>query len=322
MMKKNSLNNRLADFSGFYKTARSLWRIRGIIKRNAVIAINGHNHTKTSDGDLDSFGLLFLNWLFGFRGITVTDHNSLLWGKNEKAYAKIFKNILNTSFCPGIEFSCFFDLSEFGGDRQKEFHIVGTGVNPNNKKLNSAIKNIRKGREEMTERMLEKIRDSGFSIIPFKELKKKSGGNVTLTDIAKNVKDKAGKNINVENFIGTHLLKGGDCFVPNDMLLSVHCAVEIIKASGGVVVWAHPKDTLSALFSTDFEKVALRLKDIGINGIEAFRDNHTAEDVEKIESFCINNDLEIRAGSDMHKAKDLLVYVENIVTIFEQNKKL
>ncbi|MDD3190453.1 MAG: hypothetical protein PHI66_02065 [Candidatus Pacebacteria bacterium] len=56
---------------------------------------------------------------------------------------------------------------------------------------------------------------------------------------------------------------------------------------------------------------------MGIGGIEAFRDNYSAHDVRKIENFCIDSDLEIRAGSDMHETRDLFSYMIRIVKVLE-----
>lgn len=322
-MNGNGLNNAaLSCFSGCCKTLHSLRKVRRIIKNNAIVAVNGHNHTTASDGVLGSSRLLFLNWLAGFNSMIVTDHNALRWNAKEKLYARYSKRILNIEFCPGIEFSCFFDLSEFGGDERKEFHIVGIGIDPDDERLRVSIENIQRSREKMTEEMIQKVIGSGYSIIPFEELKKKAGGNVTLPDIANNVRARNGEKVDPEKFIQDHLAAGKDCHVINGTLISVEEAVNTIRLAGGRAVWAHPKYTMENLFKEHFENLALKLKDLGIEGIEAFREIHDAEDTRMIKSFCADNGLEIRAGSDMHRAKDLIIYIRNMVEVFEQDKDI
>lgn len=70
-------------FSKSYERLVSVLKIRKIIKRNDIVAINEHNHTKVSDGRLDSCELLILNSLCGFRKVFVADHNNLVWGGKE-----------------------------------------------------------------------------------------------------------------------------------------------------------------------------------------------------------------------------------------------
>jgi len=304
-------------FSESYERLVLVLKMRKIIKRNDIVAVNGHNHTKVSDGKLNSCELLILNILCGFKKVFVTDHNDLVWGGKEKFCAKFISKLIGTEFCPGIEFSCFFDLSDFGGNNKTEFHIVGLGVDPQNVGVKETIKKIQSGREDITRRILENIRRVGFSIISFDELKEKSGGNITLPDIARNVREKDGGSVDAEDFIREHLSRGSDCFVSNDTLISSADAIEIIKEAGGFPVWGHPKDSLGDFFDTHFEQVGSVLREMEIGGIEAFRDNHSACDVRKIEKFCIDNDLEIRAGSDMHEARDLFSYMRNIIKVLE-----
>jgi predicted metal-dependent phosphoesterase TrpH len=294
-------------------------KFRKIIKGNKILRTNGHNHTTTSDGRMGIVLLLLLNLLYGFNKIAVTDHNVAAWNERKfwhKFISKIFR-ILDIEIISGIEFSCFFELN----NKKREFHIVGIGIDPDNKEIKEAERNIKAGREEIIKKMLEKIRNLGFSIISFEKLKRKSGGNITLPDIANNVRTKNGKKIDSQKFINEHLEAGKDCYLPNDtFLLSTKEVIRIIKLSGGTAIWAHPKYTLRDLFGENFENIALQLKNYGIDGIETFRGGQNMEDTSRIKVFCKNNELAITGGPDTHKAKDLSIYAETIVNVFEKNK--
>lgn len=293
-------------------------KFRKIIKKNKILPASYHNHTTASDGEMEIATLLFLNLLYGFKEVAITDHNAIAWNEN-RFYNKILSKIcaiFHTKVISGIEFSCFFEIN----DEKHEFHITGLGINPDDKKINEAAEKIQTARKEMIEKIIQRINKLGYSIISFEELKKKSRGNITVPDIAKNVRMKDGKKVDVQNFIDDHLVSGKDCYFSNNtFLLPVKEAIDIIKSSGGTAVWAHPKYTLKNLFDNNFDNIALQLKNFGIEGIEAFRGGQNAEDTERIKNFCERNKLKIIGGPDTHKAKDLLIYAETIMNLSKDN---
>ncbi|MDD3190452.1 MAG: hypothetical protein PHI66_02060 [Candidatus Pacebacteria bacterium] len=67
-------------------------------------------------------------------------------GWQRKFCARILSKLIGTELYLGIEFSCFFDLSDFGGSDKTEFRLAGLGVDPENAGLRETIKKIQSGR--------------------------------------------------------------------------------------------------------------------------------------------------------------------------------
>lgn len=88
-------------------------------------------------------------------------------------------------------------------------------------------------------------------------------------------------------------------------------AIAAIRASRGIAVWAHPVKTLKKDF-IHFEKVALRLAELGIGGIEAFARGQTLGQTIRIIRFCRLHQLEIYGGADTHWQKHLTDYADMI----------
>lgn len=285
------------------------------MRKHDCLQLSAHNHTHASDGKLGLCGMLAWNLFYGFRKVAVTDHNIAAWDPTIPSRALLSQlfGLFRMRIIPGIEFSCFFELR---GER-KEFHITGIGIDPQAGEINQAVEGIQAERENVARRMLEKISTAGFSVMAFEELKQRSGGNITLPDIAAHVRTKDGRKVVVQEFMDGHLAKGQDCHVPNDsFLLPVEEAIRIIRAAGGSAVWAHPKYTLGDDFEDCFETVAKEFTEQGLDGIEAFRGRQDNGDTEKILNFCKRNGVAIFGGADTHKAQDLSAYIESVVRFF------
>ncbi|MDR0326249.1 MAG: PHP domain-containing protein [Oscillospiraceae bacterium] len=87
---------------------------------------------------------------------------------------------------------------------------------------------------------------------------------------------------------------GGDPDFP-----SVEKACRIIKSAGGIPVLAHPGNRWPDRVP-DFPDILSKLKSCGIEGVECYHPDHTAEMTDACLDFCRRNDMRITCGGDGH----------------------
>lgn len=101
------------------------------------------------------------------------------------------------------------------------------------------------------------------------------------------------------------LSKGGEYFVEKGKYISTKEAIDIIRQSGGIAVWAHPTKTLEKLAKkhTNSEKIFSTILDRmvceGLNGLEVF--TPYGDYYKRLLFNCANkNKLIVTGGSDYH----------------------
>lgn len=76
---------------------------------------------------------------------------------------------------------------------------------------------------------------------------------------------------------------------------------KIAKASNGQTFIAHPAKYLKDLKTMEnLEKYILKLKSLGLNGVEIYNNRQTLEQQSELLTFSKNNNLQISGGSDYH----------------------
>jgi predicted metal-dependent phosphoesterase TrpH len=85
---------------------------------------------------------------------------------------------------------------------------------------------------------------------------------------------------------------GHPAFVPTELLDPVG-AVGVVKAAGGIPVWAHPPASL-------LDELVAPLMRAGLRGLEVWRPRSQRSDVERLEGTCRTSGLVMSGGSDWH----------------------
>ena len=97
-----------------------------------------------------------------------------------------------------------------------------------------------------------------------------------------------------------YLAKGRPAYV-NKVRLSPEESLSVIRKAGGVAVLAHPLQ-LKAGRDGALEAVVTRLVDMGLQGMECYYRNHSAEDTKALLALARKNGLIPTGGSDFHGA--------------------
>ncbi len=240
-----------------------------------MLFLNLHIHSVFSDGTLEPEEIFKRGISEGLELISITDHDTIdAWLNFVPAKTKTLKYIT------GLEINTNF---------HDNFHILGYGIDIDNKFLLGKLEEYRSRRTERIRRMVlllqkENVRIDLADIKP----KGKSIGRPHVADAltAKGLfKDR-------KSAFFAYLAPGRPAYVPS-MGPSPREAIEVIKRAGGLAVLAHPGLVRNIV---DIAK----LKDMGLDGVEAFYPTHSHILVKELIDIARKLNLIITGGTDFH----------------------
>lgn len=234
--------------------------------------------------------------------IALADHNTIA---GQHAFlTKAKENHLYA--IPAIEIDCVLN--------GVNLHVLGYGIDYQSNKYKEIESNIRKQIRSVSERRLDKLSRIGLKISEkeiverinnpyWREswtpelmaeiiLEKNEYKNYAILEPYRETGIRA--NNPYVNFYWDFFSQGKICFVPME-LPSAKDIIEIIHSTKGKAVIAHPGVNIQ-------EKIELlySLKELGIDGIEAYSSYHTKEQSEFYDGYARKNNLIITCGSDFH----------------------
>ncbi|MEW6527050.1 MAG: PHP domain-containing protein [Spirochaetota bacterium] len=285
--------------------------------------IDLHIHSCYSeDGDYTVDFIFELAKNAGLSTISITDHDSIESIPDALNASKIY----GVEYIPGVELTTIYE----DGSQQ---HILGYYIH-DNPHLNATLKRIGQFRWEIAKRRINKLREIGFTMNEDNVWKKANNRPPTGTAIMLEVFDNP-ENRNDERlqeyfegkksdnrlmfFYREYLAENMPAYVPF-VSIPTKEGIDVIKASGGIPVLAHPK------FVNGQEHLQ-KIASMGIMGIEAISSYHTKQEIAYFQEFAVKHNLVITAGSDFHgptsKPKVLLGGIEgNEYYLLEELKKL
>ncbi|MBJ6363294.1 PHP domain-containing protein [Paenibacillus sp. GCM10012307] len=250
-----------------------------------------HAHTTVSDGTRTPAEVVQLAAEKGLAAVAITDHDTM--GGVEEALAEGAR--LNITVVPGIEIS----TSASG----KDIHILGYYADWRDAKWQQRLELLGTGRGRRNEQIVEALRKHGIPITMNEVIAaagrmegRKSIGrpHIAAVLVGKGVVSTISEAF--EQWIGSG--KPGYANLPK---VSPFEAVEWIREAGGTSVIAHP-----GLYHDDklVEEIILH----GVNGIEVFHSDHTAEDEARYAALARRYGLLETAGSDYHGERQGVVF--------------
>ena len=285
--------------------------------------IDLHIHSCYSeDGDYSIDYIFELAKKIGLRAISITDHDSI----ESIPDAVIASKKYGIEYIPGVELTTIYE----DGSQQ---HLLGYYIH-DNPQLNTTLKKIGQFRWEIAKRRIEKLREIGFSMNEDNVWEKANSRPPTATaimlEVFENPENRNDKRLR-EYFEGEksdnrlmffyreYLAENMPAYVPF-ISIPIKEGIDVIKASGGIPVLAHPK-------FVNGEEHLKKIANMGIIGIEAISSYHSKEEIQYFKNFAHEYNLIITAGSDFHgptsKPKVALGGIEgNDYSLLEELKKL
>ncbi len=243
-----------------------------------------HSHSTVSDGSYTPGEVVSMAVRAGLAGLALTDHDNI-GGVTIAMQAGKREGIL---VVPGVEISAEFDRGTC--------HILGYFFDPSDKIFQEKLAYLQHARAERNPKIAKKLQKLGIDIT-YEEVQAIAGAEqVGRPHFARILMSKGiVKDFNeaFERFLG----KGKAAYV-DKFRYQPEEAFEMIQASGGVVVLAHPytlnlpDDELNALLKKWIE--------LGLRGIEVFYPDHTEEMIDHYSRIADTLGLIKTGGSDFH----------------------
>jgi predicted metal-dependent phosphoesterase TrpH len=239
--------------------------------------VDFHCHTCESDGTLAPAQLCGLMNERGVRIFSITDHDSI------KAYGQ-FETPAHMRTVSGIEINTSFNHSEV--------HVLGYRLPLNESPLTRVLEANRTARRTRVERMVEQLREAGYDItLEHVHAEAAEGASLGRPHVAKAL-IRRGIAPDIETVFHLFLRRGTPGYVPSTHITPEQ-AIEVILASGGVPVLAHPGRL------KDYSIVE-RLVEHGLQGIEVFYPTHEPMQVQYFRDQARRFNLVMTGGSDFH----------------------
>ena len=252
------------------------------------MAIDLHTHTNFSDGSFSPQQLIDLAVKKKLYALAITDHDEVGALFSAMAYSKE----LPIQIVPGVELSIEYDLPGQG-----HLHMLGLFVDYQNKELAETLNTLKQARFDRIKTMVIKINALGFSL-DFDELNQHIGrGSAGRPHLARLLIEK-GVVKNISEAFTKYLSKGRPAYVPK-MKLTAASAINLIHEAGGLAILAHPF-SLGYQTYPEMGREILKLKAIGLDGVEAYYTNHNTYLTDWLLKFSEENNLLISGGSDFH----------------------
>jgi len=246
--------------------------------------IDLHTHSTASDGSLDPAELVRAGKNAGLEAMALTDHDTVS-GLAEFMHAG---SELGLETIPGCELSVTTPKARM--------HILGLWLPLDPAGLRQALHELREHRHQRNHIIIGMLNDLGLEIT-YDEVKQIAGeGSVGRPHLAKALLDR-GHVKSMQEAFDKYLGSKGKAYAPKKVLTAVD-AVELLKKEGATVIMAHPYQ--SGLSVNELTEELIRLKELGLDGLEAYYNDHTPSRTAALLEIASRLDLAVSGGSDFH----------------------
>lgn len=240
-----------------------------------------HCHSDCSDGDQTPSELAEIALAAGAEAFSLTDHDTAMGLSEAAAAAKV----AGVGFVSGLEISSYDDCN---------VHVLCYNADFTCPEMKAFEERVAVERRERAEKIVKRFKDNGIelympTVLSFCKY------SLSRLHIAKAVVA-AGYETDIKEVFHKWLGEGGPCYVPNETLTPVE-AVRFIRRVGGVAVLAHPVRLKKDL--QGIEKLVVKLKDNGLEGIEASYRSYETEN-EPFYKMAKKYSLFVTNGGDFH----------------------
>ena len=180
--------------------------------------------------------------------------------------------------------------------QEKEIHIVGLYINPDDPELLKMTAEFRECRDKRNEKMIAALQEEGFPITMEALLAENTDSVITRANIARFLYEH-GWIKSVSEAFDKYIGDGCRCYVGRFKVSPME-AVSLIKRTGGIAILAHP-----LLYHLGVEQLQLLIDDlkaVGLDGIEAIYSTYTTGEEQLVKRIAKENKLLISGGSDFH----------------------
>lgn len=237
-----------------------------------------HCHSCCSDGSFTPQEILELAHARGFKGLSITDHDTVAAYKNlpEKAQA------LGLELISGVEFSCVL--------REESVHILGYHFDLDSPSILNLCQKHAMRREERNLKILEKLAQNNMPLT-YDDVKAQGGTVIGRPHIALAM-IKKGYASSLQEAFRKHLGEGRPSFATG-LMVTVPETIEAIHQAKGKAIIAHPHLIQSS-------KILNQLLEMPFDGLEGYYANFLLKDNKRWLQLAEKKGWLVTGGSDFH----------------------
>lgn len=251
--------------------------------------IDLHVHSNASDGTLSPTEVVDLAISTGLRAIALTDHDTLIGINEARSAALLHSDASNPiRIIPGTEISVSY--------RNRDIHLLGLFIDPDNKDLDIALQAAIKNRDERNEKMAANLRGAGIDITIEKIRQKEGNAVLTRAHFAKYMTE-CGYTKSNDDAFKRYLHDNSPYYVAREYI-SPKDAIELIHNANGLAILAHP--LLYKYDLKEVEELVALFCSFGLDGVEAIYSSNTGFDEGHMRRIANKYGLAISGGSDFH----------------------
>jgi 3',5'-nucleoside bisphosphate phosphatase len=252
------------------------------------VLIDLHAHSTASDGTLSPAELMAAAADAGLDVVGLTDHDtSVGWDAARAALPA------GLSLVPGAELSCRWH----GVEPSIGLHLLAYLFDPEHPGLSGELERVRRSRDTRAERMVDLMRADGIDVTWQEIVDHAAGGSIGRPHLARSLIRRGLVGSVSEAFAPEWL--GARYRLPKDDL-DVFRAVELVRAAGGVTVFAHPRASVRGRIVPD--SLIVDLAAAGLGGLEADHEDHSPAERAHVRRLAGELGLVATGSSDFHGA--------------------
>jgi predicted metal-dependent phosphoesterase TrpH len=252
------------------------------------VGIDLHTHSTASDGTLTPARLVAAAAAAGLDVVALTDHDTTAgWAAAADALPA------GRTLVTGAEISCRW----YAVQPSIPLHLLGYLFDPAHEPLMAELTRIRRAREARAERMVALLRADGIDVTWDEVRGYAAGGTVGRPHLARALVER-GLVPTVSDAFAPGWL-GERYRVPKEDI-DVFTALRLVRAAGGVVVFAHPRASRRGRIVPD--ELIADLAAAGLFGLEADHVDHSADERAHVRGLAADLGLVVTGASDFHGA--------------------
>jgi predicted metal-dependent phosphoesterase TrpH len=186
---------------------------------------------------------------------------------------------------------------EFGTDIEgAEIHMLGLFLSPDDSDLQGILKELRDGRLDRGEGIVNKLREQGY-MIEWSRVQEIAGDAAVGRPHIAQALVEGGYVKKVADAFDRLIGRNGTAYVERRKMTPAD-AVEFIIARGGLACWAHPADM--GIKNDQIEPILKGLKAAGMQAMEVFYKDYSPATIDFLHGLTKTYDLLPLGGSDYH----------------------